>query len=152
MFELMHSISIDAAKGLAHGEAVVPAGHPLFADHFPSSPLLPGSLLIELAAQISGPLAEEVSRLRLGLDRWAILGMVRHARFLRPISLPATLRFTAEVCRARPSSITSKVTVHVGNQQMMRAELLMAMVEAAPDWEEAICARDNRLAQWKGVL
>jgi len=85
MFELMQSISIDAENGRALGVAFVPADHPLFADHFPGRPLLPGSLILELAAQLAGPLAEEFAKAQLQIERWAILGMVRDARFLQPV-------------------------------------------------------------------
>jgi hypothetical protein len=33
----------------------------------------------------------------------------------------------------------------------MRAELVMMMFEAAPEWDAAIRARHQRLASWKGV-
>ena len=66
-------MQIDAENGRATAEAFVAADHPLFADHFPGSPLLPGSLMIELAAQVSGPLAEEIAKTRTGNERWAIL-------------------------------------------------------------------------------
>jgi 3-hydroxymyristoyl/3-hydroxydecanoyl-(acyl carrier protein) dehydratase len=151
MFELIQSITIDAAAGSSSGQALVPADHPLFVDHFPGAPLLPGSLLIELAAQIAGPLAEQVTKLRLHVDRWSLLGMVRSVKFLRPVPLPATIVFNAEVRRFESSSITLVVDAHEGGQVVMRGELVMMMFEAAPEWDAAIRARHERLASWKGI-
>ena len=96
---------IDLENGRASAEASVAADHPLFADHFPRSPLLPGSLMIELAAQVSGPLAEEIAKTRIGNERWAILGMVRDARFLSPVFLPATISINA---RAIPPAVHTR--------------------------------------------
>jgi 3-hydroxyacyl-[acyl-carrier-protein] dehydratase len=151
MFELIQSISIDAAAGVASGKATVPADHPLFADHFPGSPFLPGSLLIELAAQIAGPLAEQVSKLRLDIDRWSLLGMVREAKFLRPVALPATIVINAEVRRFDSSSVVLSVDAQESGQWVMRTELVMMMLEAGPEWDAAIRARHQRLASWKGA-
>ena len=149
MFELMRSIRIDLEKQRASAEAFVPADHPLFADHFPGSPLLPGSLMLELAAQLSGPLAEEFAKTQLGIERWAILGMVRDARFLHPVFLPASLELSAEVSRAGPSTINTNVTVAVNGERVMQAQLVMMMIETSTEWTQAIEARNNRLARWK---
>jgi acyl-CoA thioesterase FadM len=78
--------------------------------------------------------------------------MVRDAKFLRPVPLPATIVFNAEVSRFESSSITLVVDAHEGGQLVMRTELVMMMFEAAPEWDAAIRARQERLASWKGVV
>ena len=149
MFELMRSIRIDVEKRRATAEAFVAADHPLFADHFPVARVLPGSLILELAAQVSGPLAEEFSRSQLGIERWAILGMVRDARFLHPVYLPATLTLNAEISRSQPSTINTSVTAAVNGERVAQAELVMMMIESSAEWAETIDARSERLACWK---
>jgi 3-hydroxymyristoyl/3-hydroxydecanoyl-(acyl carrier protein) dehydratase len=149
MFELMRSIRIDVENGHASGTAFVPADHPLFADHFPGKALLPGSLILELAAQVAGPLAEEFAKTQLQIERWAILGMVRDARFLQPVFLPASLEITAAISRSQTSNVSANVTVIVNDERVMQAELVMMMLESSAEWETAIDARNDRLARWK---
>jgi 3-hydroxymyristoyl/3-hydroxydecanoyl-(acyl carrier protein) dehydratase len=148
MFEFVRAINIEAEKGRAAGEAFVPGEHPLFADHFPDKPLLPGSLILELAAQVSGLLVEEHAKTQTGLERWAILGMVRDARFLRPVFLPATLDITAEIIRSQTSNINTAVTVTANGERIMQGELVMMLLESVPEWSAAIEARNVRLARW----
>ena len=149
MFELIRTLRIDATAGGAVGEAVVPADHPIFADHFPGVPLLPGSLLLELAAQVAGPLCEEVTSLRFGRVRGAVLAMVRRAVFLRPCFLPATVRLTARVRHADSSRVTAAVTAVVGDATVFRAELIIAMIEVPPELSDIVAGRHERLARWK---
>jgi 3-hydroxymyristoyl/3-hydroxydecanoyl-(acyl carrier protein) dehydratase len=149
MFELLRSLSVDAAAGRATGEAFVPADHPLFADHFPVHATLPGTLAVELAAQVAGPLAEEITLLRHGCERYAVLGMIRSAKFLRPVPLPARLELEAEVRRSDPSQVTVAVAARVGETPVLRGELLLAMLEATAEWSAARELRDRRVAGWK---
>jgi acyl-CoA thioesterase FadM len=108
-------------------------------------------LLIELAAQVAGPLAEQVVKLRLNVERWALLGMIRSAKFLRPVPLPATIVLTAEISRLDLSNTALQVRARATEELVMSAELVMMMVEGAPEWETAIRARHERLAAWKGA-
>lgn len=149
MFELMQSISIDVDNGCATGMASIPDEHPLFADHFPGKSLLPGSLILELAAQVAGPLAEEFAKNQSGLERWAILGMVRDARFLQPVFLPASLEITAVISRSQSSHVSTTVIVAVKGERVMQAELVMMMLESTGEMALAIEARNDRLAGWK---
>jgi 3-hydroxymyristoyl/3-hydroxydecanoyl-(acyl carrier protein) dehydratase len=151
VFELLRSLAVDAAAGRARGEAFVPAGHPLFADHFPAHATLPGTLAVELAAQVAGPLAEEVAALQGdgGNARYAVLGMIRSAKFLQPVPLPARLDIEAEVRRCDPSQVTVVVTARAAETPVLRAELLLAMIEATPEWSAAVALRDVRVAGWK---
>lgn len=151
MFELMRRLTLDAAAGVATGEAAIPAGHPLLVDHFPGAPILPGSWLIELAAQVAGPLAEEMIKDRHGFERWAMLGMIREAKFLRPSPVPVTLYLAAEALRVEPSNVTVRVAVRNETEAVMRAELIMTMLQASTDWAEAIRARHERVARWRTV-
>lgn len=149
MFELIRTLQIDAPAGSAVGEAVILANHPIFADHFPGVAVLPGSLLIELVAQVAGLLCEEVTLVRHGLDRGAVLGMVRRAVFLRPCFLPATVRLTAQVRQADPARVTAAAVATVRDAIALRAELVMAMIDVPPDWADVVAARHERLARWR---
>ena len=151
MFEMMRSMTTDAGRGVASGMAMIPADSPLFSDHFPGGPLVPGSILIELAAQIAGPLAEETVSLRLALQRWAMLGMIRGAKFLRQTRLPADILILAKVRRAEASAVMVEVAASVEGSDVLRAELWMMMLEAEPEWTDAIAARHERIARWKGA-
>ena len=149
MFELIRRIRI--AGEHAAGTAEVAADDPALADHFPGRPIVPGTWLVELAAQIAGPLAEDVTRARHGLDRWALLAMIEHAKLLVPVELPASLALEATITRSDPSAATARVLARCGERSVLRADLVFALVEAPPGSERAIAARHDRLARWKAA-
>jgi 3-hydroxymyristoyl/3-hydroxydecanoyl-(acyl carrier protein) dehydratase len=155
MFELITSarFGVDHAVGRAH----VGADWPPVADHFRGAPVLPGSVQIELCAQIAGPLAERALKAHHGVERWAFLAMVRSAMFQLPVHLPATLELRAALTRysvdpvagGPPSHKTAKVEATLGGEEMCRAELVFMMVAADATWAAAIADARARVARWE---
>ena len=142
---------IDPRTGVAIGEARIPDGLPMLADHFPRIPILPGAFLIELAAQVAGPLCEDALRLQLGYDRGALLGIVRRAVFLRPCVLPATVRLRARLGRCDPTRASVATAASVEDAIVFRAELVMAMIDVPPEWADAVAERHERVARWRAA-
>jgi 3-hydroxyacyl-[acyl-carrier-protein] dehydratase len=147
MFEWIRSARFESAT--ARGVAAIPADAPMLADHFPGAPVLPGSLQIELCAQIAGPLAERALLAQHQVERWAFLGMIRNAAFQRPVPLPTELVINAEVRRVELSNVTVAVAAHVGTEMVARAELVMVMREADATWSDAITEARARVARWE---
>jgi 3-hydroxyacyl-[acyl-carrier-protein] dehydratase len=141
MFELIHTLRVedDHAGGTAH----VPADHPMLRDHFPGRPLLPGTWLVELAAQIAGPLAETAVP-----GRWAVLAMIQSAKLLAPVDLPAALHVEATLVRRAGDIVTTRVTAWRDDVTVLRGELVFALVDAPPGTEQAVRDRAERLARW----
>jgi len=150
MFEWLESLAIHAAEATAAAEARVPGDHPFLADHFPGRPLLPGSLQIELCAQVAGPLVEELVARRDGAERFAFLGMVRNATFHAPVALPATLGIFARAARVeRDSAVVHAELTHAIDTVDCRVELVMVMRPPEPGWEDAIRVYRARIAALK---
>jgi len=150
MFEFVQSVRFEDSRAI--GTAHVPADLALLADHFPGVPVLPGSLQIELCAQIAGPLAEQAVAARHGLERWAFLAMVRHAAFQTVATLPIDLTLTAELRRVETATVVvavAAVAASRGDEPVCRAELVMAMREAEAAWAQAIAGARARVAAWK---
>lgn len=151
MFELIQSISVDVKEGTAVGRAMVPQDYPVLADHFPERPLLPGSFLIELSAQVACSLAEELVLARFKQNKSALLGMVRDSKFLYVCALPTALRISAEAMRTDSSSVHLKAGIEVNGSKVFQGELVMIMQEIRPEWLESIKVRKERLERWKAT-
>jgi 3-hydroxyacyl-[acyl-carrier-protein] dehydratase len=74
-------------------EMDLPSDDPLFANHFPSNPMLPASLLVEAFAQAASILLETSS----GFTRKAIPGFLVNAKFRRPVRPPALVTIRLDV-------------------------------------------------------
>lgn len=147
MFELVRSATFEQTRATAR--AHVPADLPWLADHFPGLPVLPGSVQLELCAQLAGPLAEAAVAAQHGVERWAFLGMVRHASFHAVAHLPIELELVAELRRVELATVVLAAHARRDDELVCRAELVMIMREAEPGWRDAIVQARARVAAWK---
>ena len=148
MFEFIEKLSIDVASSSSRGQAYISHQLPLFADHFSNHPVLPGSMLIELAGQVSGPLAEEIVHRRNGTHRWAFISMVQNAKFLNPVKLPAQIEVRAELLRMERSHLVFKSEAFVNHTPVFRGEIVHTMMEGRELLQDTIEERYKRLQQW----
>lgn len=150
MFEWLESLAVDVAEAKASAEARIPADHPFLADHFPGRPLLPGSLQIELCAQVAGPLVEELVARRDGPERFAFLGMVRNATFHAPVALPATARILVRAARIeRDTAVVQAELTRAIDAVDCRVELVMVLRPPEAGWADAIRVYRARIAALK---
>jgi len=68
-----------------------------FDDHFPEKPIMPGVLMIEGMAQLSGVLLEAGLRDDFGTRKKALLSVVEKAKFRKPVYPGECLEYRAEV-------------------------------------------------------
>jgi len=148
MFELIHAATFDPGAGSARGWARIASDHAWLADHFPGAPLLPGTVQLELCAQIAGPLAERAIAARDGVERWAVLGMVRSASFPAACALPAEVVIDARLRRLDAAAAIVTATCLRADTTLCRAEVVMVLQPAPPEWSAAVAAARARVAAW----
>jgi 3-hydroxyacyl-[acyl-carrier-protein] dehydratase len=68
-----------------------------FDDHFPSKPIMPGVLIIEGIAQLSGLLLEEGVRMESKRNVKALMSIIERAKFRAPARPGDVLEYRAEV-------------------------------------------------------
>jgi 3-hydroxyacyl-[acyl-carrier-protein] dehydratase len=96
-------------------------------DHFPDHPMLPGALIVEAAAQLSGFLLE----LSLGdgspRPRRAVLVQIEKAKFYRPAEPGDQIEIKAELRSTLETAAQVAVEAEVGGERVMRATLTFMM-------------------------
>ena len=104
-------------KNASHGE-------PYFVGHFPGHPIMPGVLIVEMMAQVSGvmllTLPEHTGKL-------AYLAGVEKARFRKPVLPGDTVIAEVELIKARGTIGFVKAVAKVGDAVVCEAELMFAL-------------------------
>jgi len=80
----------------ATGVKNVSLSEDFFDDHFPLKPIMPGVLIIEGMAQLSGLLLEETMKQR-NIKIKALMSMVEKAKFRQPVYPGCQLRYTCSI-------------------------------------------------------
>jgi 3-hydroxyacyl-[acyl-carrier-protein] dehydratase len=97
---------------------------PFLKGHFPGQPLFPGVLLVEAAAQLAGVVAQSDPRTPPlpGLKLTAL----RNVKILGTARPGETIRLRAEVSGRLDKLVQARATAHVGNVQVLSADLVLS--------------------------
>lgn len=102
----------------------VTINEPFFPGHFPGHPVMPGVLIIEAMAQLSGVLALASAGRKLGADAVVYLTGVDKARFKRPVTPGDQLMMTAELLQQRRTLNRFACRAEVDGKLACEAEIM----------------------------
>jgi 3-hydroxyacyl-[acyl-carrier-protein] dehydratase len=101
----------------------------LFRDHFPGYAIVPGSLLIESMAQTAGWLVAATT----GFSQPMHLVMVKDAKFRQPVLPDTMITLSAAIVSARGDVFEVAGAVHVSDEAMATARLVLSAFDFADD-------------------
>ncbi len=120
-------LSVEPGRGATALKTFRPED-PVFADHFPGLPVVPGVLLTEAMGQTAGwALAT-----RLGPDRFPLLTMVERAKFRRLVRPGEEVRLEAELEETRGRTWAARTRASVGGERAAEARLVFHAVARPP--------------------
>ena len=130
------------------GEAIknVALSEDFFDDHFPLKPILPGALMIEGMAQLSGLVVEEGVRQDTGRNVKALMSIVEKAKFRKPVYPGVTLVYRAEVLSVNEAGAKVKAQACVDNELVAECSLVFSFHEIRNERLES--RRADILAFW----
>ena len=116
-FKFISSMDAVEPGKSARGTWTVTGGETFFAGHFPGNPIVPGVLLIEAMAQLTG----------FATSREARSGKLIHTdiHFDRPIAPPATITLVATVTEENGPLLTCSVTAGTGDSIAARGSITL---------------------------
>jgi 3-hydroxyacyl-[acyl-carrier-protein] dehydratase len=98
----------------------------LFDDHFPLKPIMPGVLMIEGMAQLSGLLIEEGVRRDTGRNLKALMSIVRDAKFRKPVYPGDQLVYDATVDSVNDIGGTATARATVSGELVASCSLMFS--------------------------
>lgn len=125
-WQLLQSIDDVVPGERIRGRATTDFPPTLFADHFPSFPVTPGVLLIEIAAQLAGLLVQATVRERRGHWVFPVLTIVREAKFRSFVPPGTPLEVEAELESLRPDAAQLRARIFRDRRRCAGARLTFA--------------------------
>ena len=123
---------IDRVTAINPGERIegyenVTANEELFNEHFPGRPLLPGVLILEAMAQLSGVLAFETKGTRPAYGTNYLFGGVEKARFRRQVIPGDRLDIVSKIAADRKIMMKFECEAYVNGE--MACSAMLTVVE-----------------------
>lgn len=106
----------------AIGHKVFSAEESFFRDHFPGFPVVPGVILLEAMAQLSGKLIGYTVRMERGDWPFPILSMAEKVKFRRFVRPEERVEFSTSIISIRDESALMKVRAKVDGRVVAQAE------------------------------
>ena len=100
-----------------------------FDDHFPLKPIMPGVLMLEGMAQLSGLLIEEGVRRDTGRNVKALMSIIEKAKFRRPAKPGDSLEYRARVESVNDLGGKATVQAHAGDEKIAECSLVFSFHE-----------------------
>lgn len=129
----------------AEGIKAVALSEDFFSDHFPRYPTMPGALLLESLAQLSGVLLEKSAQHSFAIEVQAVLSAVERAKFRALVRPGDVLQLSAQVLQLREEGGRVRASARVGDKTAVTAELLFAFFVLEDD---EVRAEQRRLVEF----
>jgi len=113
----------------AVGIKTVALSEDFFEDHFPLKPIMPGALILEGMAQLSGLLIEEGVRQDEGRNVKALMSIVDKAKFRRPAYPGDCLTYRAKVDSINEIGGRAQVRASCGEEAVAECVLVFSFHE-----------------------
>ncbi len=117
-------------NGEESGSAIknVTMNEPFFQGHFPSSPVMPGVLLVEAMAQTAGAMVLE-NQDDQDAGKLVFFMSIDKARFRKPVVPGDQVHFHAKLMQKRPPVWKYSVEAHVDGKKVAEAEIGAMMMD-----------------------
>lgn len=113
----------------AAGIKSVAMSEDFFEDHFPRKPIMPGALILEGMAQLSGLLIEEGVRRDEGRNVKALMSLVEKAKFRRPVYPGDRLTYRAVVASVNDAGARAEVRAFRNDEIVAECALVFSFHE-----------------------
>jgi 3-hydroxyacyl-[acyl-carrier-protein] dehydratase len=129
------------AKGIKN----VSLSEDFFDDHFPLKPIMPGALIVEGMAQLSGLLLEE-SMKRSGRKIKALMSMMEKVKFRHPVYPGSQILYVCEILQMNELGGKISASASVAGETVAECTLLFSFHEFGNPTQDTI--RERILDTW----